>query len=208
MNIICVQTGAFLVNTYLCHDEASKETVIIDPGGSYRKIQDIVDEYGLVPKAVLLTHGHFDHIGALEQLREAFNVTVYIHTEDADMLTDSKRNLSAYLFSKQTICTPPDKTLKDGQKLKLCGLDFSVLHTPGHSPGSIIFMCQDLAFTGDTLFNRSVGRTDLYGCDAAAMNASLAKIKRQVPKNFQLFPGHGPETIMAAELKENIYLNQ
>lgn len=208
MNIICVQTGGFLVNTYLCHDEARKETVIIDPGGSYRKIKDVVDEYGLVPKAVLLTHGHFDHIGALEQVRADFDVTVYIHVDDADMLTDSKKNLSAYLFSKQIVCSPTDEMLQDGQKLALYDMNFEVLSTPGHSPGSVVYLCKGLTFTGDTLFYRSIGRTDFYGCDAAAMNASLAKLKQAIPKEDQLFPGHGQETTMAEELKNNMYLNQ
>ncbi|MEX1307501.1 MAG: MBL fold metallo-hydrolase, partial [Eubacteriales bacterium] len=198
----------FLVNTYLCHDEARKETVIIDPGGSYRKIKDVVDEYGLVPKAVLLTHGHFDHIGALEQVRADFDVTVYIHVDDADMLTDSKKNLSAYLFSKQIVCSPTDEMLQDGQKLALYDMNFEVLSTPGHSPGSVVYLCKGLTFTGDTLFYRSIGRTDFYGCDAAAMNASLAKLKQAIPKEDQLFPGHGQETTMAEELKNNMYLNQ
>ncbi len=208
MNIICVQTGEYLVNTYLCHDEGGKDTVIIDPGGSYQKIKGVLEQYGLLPKAVLLTHGHFDHIGALTQIREDYDVTVYIHEADAEMLPESKKNLSAYLFSKLVECTPADETLTDRQELMLCGLRFTVLHTSGHSPGSVIYLCDGLAFTGDTLFYRSIGRTDFYGCDAAAMNVSLAKLKKAIPKEYKLFPGHGPESEMEAELKDNIYLNQ
>jgi len=208
MNIICVQTGDLFVNTYICHAEEKKETIIIDPGGSYQKIVNVLDEYGLVPQAVLLTHGHFDHIGALAQIRQAYDVTVYMHTADADMLTDSQRNLSAYLYGKMITCAPTDKTLEDGQTLSVCGLDFTVLHTPGHSPGSVIYLADKVAFTGDTLFKRAIGRTDFLGCSPKAMKASLVKIKQQIPSGVHLFPGHGEDSIMADELKENIYLNQ
>ena len=179
MNIICVQTGDLMVNTYICHDEASKETVIIDPGGSYKKIKKVLDEYALLPKAVILTHGHFDHIGALKEIRDDYDVKVYIHQADAEMLTDSQKNLSAYLYYIQVAGAGADDTLADGQILETCGLNLTVLHTPGHSPGSVVLLSDGLAFTGDTLFYRSVGRTDFYGCDAAAMKASLEKIKKR-----------------------------
>ncbi len=208
MNIICIQTGDLMVNTYLCHNETSKETVIIDPGGSYHKIKHVLDEYGLEPKAVLLTHGHFDHIGAMEQIRESYDVTVFVHSADAGMLTDSTANMSTFFYSKAVMCTPPDQTLEDGQELMLCGMSFKVLHTPGHSPGSVIYLAEGLAFTGDTLFCRSVGRTDFLGCDPAAMNASLERIKKMIPRETKLFPGHGSESTMTEELEENIYLNQ
>ena len=149
----------------------------------------------------------FDHIGALKEIRDDYDVKVYIHQADAEMLTDSQKNLSAYLYYIQVAGAGADDTLADGQILETCGLNLTVLHTPGHSPGSVVLLSDGLAFTGDTLFYRSVGRTDFYGCDAAAMKASLEKIKKAIPSNYQLFPGHGQQSVMADELKENIYLN-
>jgi len=108
MNIITIQTGEFLVNTYVVHDKSSKECIIIDPGGSFLKIKGILAEYGLVPKAVFLTHGHFDHIGAVSSLKEEFDVKVYIHKSDADMLIDGKKNLSIFLYRKDIFCGEAD----------------------------------------------------------------------------------------------------
>jgi len=207
MNIITIQTGELYVNTYVVHDETGKECIIIDPGGSFLKIKRIIDEYRLIPKAILLTHGHFDHIGAVEKLNSEYDAPVYIHRLDADMLIDSKKNLSAFLFKQETSSKAADFLLEDNQKLDISGIDITVLHTPGHSPGGVVFLIDGVAFTGDTLFKMSIGRADFIGCDSALLDQSLKLLKKDIPKDYKIFPGHGVESTFEDELKSNPYLD-
>jgi len=205
MNVITIQTGDFLVNTYLIHQETSKDCIIIDPGGSFNKIVRIAEEYGLLPNAVLLTHGHFDHFGALKQVVDKYSAKVYIHAYDADMLIKAEKNLSAF-FGKEVVCDSADFLLRDNQELEICGIKTKVLHTPGHSPGGVTFLMDGVAFTGDTLFNMSIGRTDFLGCDMALMRKSLDRLKKEIPKDYKIFSGHGNESTFEYELENNPYL--
>ena len=146
MNSIVLQTGELLVNTYILHNEDSKETVIIDPGGSYHKIKRTLDEYSLLPKAVLLTHGHFDHIGAVKELKEDYGVDVYIHPDDKDLLINPEKNLSAFFYWAPVESIPADRLFEDGEMLAIAGMSFKVIHTPGHSMGSVVFLADQAAF--------------------------------------------------------------
>jgi hydroxyacylglutathione hydrolase len=208
MNMLMVQTGDLLVNTFIVHAENSKETVIIDPGGSPKKIKELVDKYELEPKAILLTHGHFDHIGAINALKEMFKLEVYIHEDDANMLIDENLNLSVFASNAAYTTEEADVKFKDGDKLSVCGITFDVLHTPGHTPGSSIFVVdRAVAFAGDTIFKRSIGRTDLPGGDMAVMQQSLSRLKTALNPKTQVFPGHGEHTVFEDELTGNPFLN-
>jgi len=205
--MITIQTGDLFVNTYILHEENSKECVIIDPGGSFAKIDGIIEQYEYVPKYILLTHGHFDHIGAVAQIKEKYGVEVVIHKDGADMLTDSKKNLSAYLFKQEIVCGCADMEF-DEEVIELCGMKIQTVHTPGHSPGSCVFLTGGVAFTGDTLFNMSIGRADFFGCDADQLAASLEKLKRVIPSDCKIFPGHGTDSDFGYELENNPYLKR
>ena len=206
MNVMVVQTGSLQVNTYILHNETSKEAVIIDPGGNPGKIKRTLEEYGLTPKAVLLTHGHFDHIGAVKQMQEAYNPKVYIHEDDAELLTNPEMNLSAFFNGVPVTCNPADEMLHDGQVFEEAGMTFTVYHTPGHSMGSAVFLTEHAAFTGDTLFRMSIGRVDFSGSDDEKMKVSLQRLKDIIPGTHHIFPGHGEKSTFEYELSHNPYL--
>jgi len=206
MNMIKIQTGDLFVNTYILHDENNKECIIMDPGGSFKKIDQIISKYDLVPKYILLTHGHFDHIGAVSKIKEKYEAKVAIHKDDAVMLVDAKKNLSAFLNNTQVECDAAD-ILFDEEIIDLVGIKVQTIHTPGHSPGGCVFLAGGAAFTGDTLFNMSIGRADFYGCDEKRLKESLKKIKKIIPREYKIFPGHGVESEFGYECDNNPYLN-
>ena len=156
MKIIPLHTGELSVNTFIVFDENSHQAAVIDPGGSLDKILSAVQKNALNVSHILLTHGHFDHIGAVKGLQEATGAKVYIHSQEADMPRDPVKNLS--FFSGEDI--PPfkaDVLLEDKDIITVGGMCFEVLHTPGHSPGSVCYIVEDSMFCGDTLFYMSVG---------------------------------------------------
>ncbi len=209
MNIITFPTGIYGVNTYLIENSATHETIMIDPGGSFDLIQKMLDDNKLKLKHVLLTHGHFDHIGALEQVRSYYGVDVYAHAECSKTIFDPLLNLSVYdgiAMDGQVKCEPVDHTLADGQECELCGLKFKAIHAPGHSRGSMVYVVGRCAFTGDVLFKMSIGRTDFLGSDANAMHDSLVKLKGMLTSDMQILPGHGEESYMSKELESNPFL--
>ena len=209
MNIITFPTGIYGANTYLIENSETHETIMIDPGGSFDLIQKMLSEHNLKLKHVLLTHGHFDHIGALEQVRNYYGVDVYAHAECSKTIFDPLLNLSAYGNSPigdQIKCEPVEHTLSEGQEFELCGLKFKAIHAPGHSRGSMVYVVGRCAFTGDVLFKMSIGRTDFLGSDANDMHNSLIKLKGMLTSDMQILPGHGEESYMSKELDSNPFL--
>lgn len=157
--------------------------------------------------AILLTHGHFDHITAVDALRQAVpGVPVYIHAADASMLTDGTRNASALFFGTADVYAPADRLLQDGDSIRLGDEVLSVLHTPGHSPGSVCYLntADGTLFTGDTLFAFGIGRCDLWGGDSAAMRQSLRRLG-SLPRTLRIFPGHGETAVLGAALDRALY---
>lgn len=186
--------GAYQVNCYIIHDEKSTSCCVIDPGYEADTILDKLSELGLTLEAILLTHGHFDHVGAVRDLAADTACQVYICAEDLALPT----NLTAgKLYYTQTYA--------EGSQLNLAGLEISVLHTPGHTPGSVCLLIGDTLFSGDTLFAGSCGRTDLPGGSWADMQASLKRLS-QIEANLWVLPGHGESTMLASEKKYNPYL--
>jgi glyoxylase-like metal-dependent hydrolase (beta-lactamase superfamily II) len=207
--------GAFAANCYLVAPAPGEECVIIDPGqDAERGIEDLLDRFKLKPIAVLLTHGHIDHMWSVAPVCGAKGVPAYVHPDDRDLLSDPGKGLS--LMAKQqfmggmTFSEPDDvRALEDGAIVPLAGLDFTIGHTPGHTPGSVTFRSGaddlDALFTGDLLFAGSIGRTDLPGGDHQQILHSLARTLT-LPDETIVLPGHGPQTTIGAERQTNPFL--
>ena len=187
--------GPAAENCYFVWLEGRTDALVIDPGDDGDRILDRILEKSLTPGAVLLTHGHFDHTGGLS----AFSgVPVYLHPEDQPILNDPELN-AGFLAGDHR--SRPEETLpvREGDMLSLCGMSVSVLHTPGHTRGSVCYLVEDQAlFTGDTLFEAGYGRTDLYGGDEKTLFESLRRIL-SLEKDLPVYPGHGGATSVFRE---------
>ena len=211
MNIVTFPTGIYGANTYLIIGEPENECIIVDPGGSFDLIKEMVQKYNIVPKHILLTHGHFDHIGALNEVRNYYNADVYAHAECSKAIFDPLLNLSVYAGlsgEDQIKCEPVEHVLSDCEEINLCGLRIKAIHSPGHSKGSMVYIVEKCAFTGDVLFKMSIGRTDFLGSNAHAMGESLTRLKNMLPSETKILPGHGEESFMSYELENNPFLSK
>lgn len=186
--------GAYQTNCYIIHDEASRTCCVIDPGYTPDIVLDEVNALGLTVEAILLTHGHFDHVGGVKQIAAETGCDVYIHPDDLSM--------PPMMTAGQLYYT---KTYTEGTHLHLAGLDIDLIHTPGHTPGSVCLLVESTMFSGDTLFAGSCGRTDLPGGDWAAITKSLRRLAA-FETNYRVFPGHGESTTLAEEKRYNPYL--
>ena len=209
MKIDCFVLGAYQSNSYVLRlDETSTGCIIIDTGLDGFELVDFLRDNSLDPLAVILTHGHIDHIAALDLLRDQFpSVRVYIHEFDAPMLTGDSNNL-AIMLGKSFVTRAADVLLSDGDIVEVAGIKLSVLHTPGHTPGGICLYSKahEVAFVGDTLFAESIGRADFPGGDMAALIASIKDRLFKLPEQTKLYPGHGPATTIAHEKTHNPFL--
>ena len=207
--------GAFAANCYLVAPAPGEECVIIDPGqDAERGIEELLGRYRLKPIAVLLTHGHLDHMWSVAPVCGAKGVPAYVHPDDRDLLADPGKGMSLMmgqqLFGGMTFSEPDDvRELSDGGVVTVGALSFTVGHTPGHTPGSVTFRGQeddlDALFAGDLLFAGSIGRTDLPGGDHATILKSLAAVLT-LPDETIVLPGHGPQTTIGAERRGNPFL--
>ena len=194
LQVHALTLGAYQVNCYIIHDEKSTSCCVIDPGYEADTILDKLSELGLTLEAILLTHGHFDHVGAVRDIAADTGCQVYLCADDLCLPT----NLTAgKLYYTQTYA--------EGTRLHLAGLDITVLQTPGHTPGSVCLRIGDSLFSGDTLFAGSCGRTDLPGGSWTDMQNSLKRLS-QIEANLWVLPGHGESTMLASEKKYNPYL--
>jgi glyoxylase-like metal-dependent hydrolase (beta-lactamase superfamily II) len=202
MFIKTVVAGMMEANCYIVGDESTKEVFIIDPGGDYKKIKKIIDANGFVPKAVINTHGHGDHIGADGD----FDLPIWIHRLDADFLQDPSRNLSgAFGFLLKT--KPAERLLEEGDILNIGRYTLEVIHTPGHTPGSICLKGDSAIFTGDTLFCEGIGRTDFeYGSQDAIIRSIKDKLFI-LDDSYVVYPGHGPSTTIGNEKANNPFIS-
>ena len=182
--------GLYQVNCYVVHNADSDRCVVIDPGYSPEKIAAFLQEKGLKLEAILLTHGHFDHVGGVKELAE--DCKVYLHELECTM---PQALTAGPLYATDTYPA----------RFEIAGMEFTVLHTPGHTPGSVCLITGDAMFSGDTLFAGSCGRTDLPGGDWATIQTSLHRL-RDLPGDYRVFPGHGEETTLAQERQCNPYL--
>ena len=194
LKVHAMALGAYQTNCYIIHDEASKTCCVIDPGYDADFILNKLEDLGLTLEAVLLTHGHFDHVGAVKELAAETGCGVYIHPDDLSMPPMMTAGPLYYT-----------NTYTEGSILKLSGLEIAVLHTPGHTPGSVCLLVENTIFSGDTLFQGSCGRTDLPGGDWATITKSLKRLA-SLEGNFWVFSGHGGSTTLRDEKKYNPYM--
>ncbi|MBC7088233.1 MAG: MBL fold metallo-hydrolase [Tissierellales bacterium] len=205
MEVYNMETGIYGVNTYIVYSENNKECIIIDPSSDADKILSKIHDMELTPRYIVLTHGHGDHIGGVIPLKQKLNIPVLIHEDDSDMLYDPSLNLSKSMVYGP-ISIKPDKLLKDNDMIMLGDEKIKVIHTPGHTKGGICLFFDNNLISGDTLFKRSIGRTDLYGGNYENLIDSLLNKILALPKNTRVLPGHGPFTTIEDESKMNPYI--
>lgn len=198
--------GALRTNCYLMINEESKETLIVDPADGAEVIISKLSREGLKPTAVLLTHGHVDHIGAAETLRAHYGISIYAEESETELLGNPGANLSNMFGAP--ICLKSDVQLKDGEKLSLAGFEIQIFHTPGHTPGGCCyyFPAEKVLFSGDTLFCESVGRSDFPGGSQRTLVESVRRLLEVLPEDTRVFPGHECETDIAHEKRWNPYV--
>lgn len=197
----------FMTNCFILCDEASKEAVIIDPGGEGRKILGEVEKMGATVKAVIITHAHVDHIGALKDIKDALGPDIMLHKAELPVLKTASR--MGRLFGISIADPPePDRFLAEGDKVSCGDTTLSVLETPGHSPGGISLVTSDgkYCFAGDSLFAGSIGRTDLPGGDYCTLIESIKTKLIPLGDDVKVFTGHGPATAIGIERRHNPFL--
>lgn len=205
MLVEVLPVGPLQANCYLVADDATRRGLIIDPGDEAERILARLRRLDLTPEAIVATHGHFDHIGAVRAVREATGVPFLALREEREMLGAAP--VRAQIFGFFVDPPPPaDRWLHDGESVTAGGLTFRVAHAPGHSPGHLILVGEGAAFVGDVIFAGSVGRTDLPGGDGAQLFASIARHVLPLPDESVLYPGHGPITSVGRERATNPFV--
>ncbi|HOW43655.1 MAG TPA: MBL fold metallo-hydrolase [Candidatus Aminicenantes bacterium] len=204
MAYLSLAVGELDTNCYLVYDEAGRQCLVVDPGDEAERIAARIEAEHLLPQAVVLTHGHPDHLGAAAALMARYRIPLWLHAADeAGMRSEPGRGLAA-IFGVGPL-PAAGRLLADGDRVAAGDLELAVIHSPGHSPGSILLFGGGLLFSGDTLFQGDVGRTDLPGGSEEELRRSLERI-RLLPPATRVLPGHGPESLLERELSENPYL--
>ena len=194
VTVYTLPLGAYQTNCYVVHEEKETRCIVIDPGYEAAAILSFLEKKGLSLETVLLTHGHFDHVGAVRDLVALTDCDVYLHPADTAMPPQMTAGPLYYTHS-----------LQGNETLSLCGMQVGVFHTPGHTPGSVCFQIGSLLFTGDTLFAGSCGRTDLPGGSRETITCSL-RFLRSLNAPYDVFPGHGETTTLEREKTLNPYM--
>ena len=208
MKVELFVTGIISTNCYVAVNEETKQAVVIDPALASMRMMNQIREEGLKIEAILLTHGHFDHIMGIDGFLKEYQVPVYVHEDDLPMMEDPQWNQSSiytrgYTFSGAV-------PVKDGQVLSYAGYDFQVLHTPGHTPGGCCYYVasEHVLFSGDTLFQRSVGRTDFEGSSTSALIRGIREKLMTLPDDTHVYPGHMGETMIGYERENNPFIQE
>lgn len=200
-----IVVGSYMVNCYLTGDSDTKEIIIIDPGFSANKIIDTIEEKSLIPVGIVLTHGHGDHIGAVEELISKYKVPLYVNKFDDELILGGSSSFTKMMFGK-AIVLKADKYLNEGDMLAVGKMEYEVLHTPGHTKGGICLVCENVIFTGDTLFRGSIGRTDFPGGSYEEIINSIKTKLLKYPDETKLYPGHNESSTIEYEKKNNPFL--
>ncbi len=204
--VACLTVGAFEENCYIYACPQTREAVIIDPGDEAERIIEAVHEHELIPKYILNTHGHIDHIAAIDEVSEVFPVPLAIHPADVPMYTD-ERNALLYGRPAPAVKRKPDILLQEGDRITFGTLTLEVVHTPGHSLGSVSLVSTPYCvFSGDTLFYRGIGRTDLPGGSYQQIEQSIRQKLYTLEDDLVVFPGHGQPTTIVEEKFENPFV--
>ena len=196
--------GAFQENCYLVRTDGAEKALLIDPGDEAERLQAAMSELGVEPEAILLTHTHIDHIGAVAPIARATGVPVYCPRAELTILAQPDRFFPAAWGSVEA--WEADQPLDGGERLQLAGLDIDVVPTPGHSPGHVTYVIGGALFSGDVLFQNSIGRTDLPGADHATLMASIAGLLERFDDDTTVHPGHMGLTTLGRERASNPFL--
>ena len=201
-----ITLGVCATNTYFIYKEGEKKAVLVDPADQGELICSKLDEQGIEVGAIILTHGHFDHIWGVEAVKERTEAKIYASEDEGNLLKDSKLNCSLGCGRACTI--EPDVWLKDEETVSLCGIDIKMLKTPGHTEGSCCYYVEEAGFlvSGDTLFCESVGRTDLPTGSMSAIVRSIKEKLMPLSDNIKVYPGHGGSTTIGYERDNNPFL--
>ena len=205
MKVIRIPAGIYAANCYIIYSETTKDGIIVDPGGDADIILKTIEENNLNVIHIVLTHGHGDHIGGVIDLLNVLKVSLLVHEDDVKMISDSKMNLSN-IMPIGAVELNPDKVLKHGDIIKFGDLEAEIIHTPGHTLGGICIKIEDNLITGDTLFQGSIGRTDLEGGDYDTIIRSIKENLLLLPDNTIVWPGHGVQTTIGNEKRNNPFL--
>ncbi len=200
--------GALQTNCYVVANEHDS-CLIFDPGGEPEKLIEFVENKNLHPVGIVLTHAHFDHIGAVDGVREHYSIPVHVHEKEASWLDNPALNGSSFFLAGEITAGQADVLISGPKQMELEGFSFEVMETPGHSPGSITCYFKDggFAVVGDTLFQGSIGRTDLPGGNHSELIENIHGKLLVLPEEAMVLPGHGPVTTIGREMISNPFLN-
>lgn len=200
MQIKRIPAGVYAANCYILMDEDTKESAVIDPGGDANNLIKAIKDMNAKVKYILLTHGHADHTGAVIQLKNEFNSPIYINEQDYQLIKNG-----AYMYGD--IVENVDQYINEGDVFSLGNTQVKSILTPGHTPGGVCFLVDDMIFTGDTLFEGSIGRTDFDGGNFETIIKSIKDKLMTLPENIVVFPGHGSESNIGKEKNHNPFLS-
>src|SRR5512142_294733 len=206
MKIIQIPNGAFLENCYLVVDEDAGECAIVDPGEEAGLIQHKVGQTGARPVGIWITHAHIDHVLGVTRVRAETGAPIYLHPADRPLYDHVPEQAAAFGFAPVPRLPPPDRSWIPGESVRVGGLTFDVRHTPGHSPGSVSLAGEGVVFSGDVLFQGSIGRTDLPGGDLTTLLAGIERELLVLPDSTIVYSGHGPTTTIGVERGTNAFL--
>jgi hydroxyacylglutathione hydrolase len=193
-------------NCFMIADEETAECLVTDPGDEPDRILDLIKENNFKVQYILCTHAHFDHVGALPEVKEGTGAKIVLHSDDLVIYRNAPEYAKSWGFEIDPL-PEPDMLVSEGDVLRLGDLEFRVLHTPGHSPGGICIYGEGILITGDTLFAGSVGRTDLYGGDVKKLKTSFKRLMC-LPDETRVLPGHGPESTISRERTGNFFSHE
>lgn len=197
--------GPFQSNCYVARAPDGPRAVVVDPGDEADRIESVLEDWGAELEAILLTHAHLDHVGAVAPLKERHDIPVHLHPDDLPLYRQAPQQAAAFGFRAATP-PDPDRRLAHGDRLEVAGLSLDVRHAPGHSPGGVVLVGDGYAFVGDCVFAGSIGRTDLPGGDSATLLRSIHEQILTLSEETVLLSGHGPETTVGREATSNPFL--
>ena len=200
-----IVTGPFKENSYFFWYNNSRDTILIDPGDDYNLICNQIDKNNLIPVAIINTHAHLDHIGAVSKLKQIYGIPFYLH-EDEALILDTYKDTCDFFGIEEREKPEVDIWLKDDREILINNFKIKLFHTPGHTPGGICIKVDNHLFVGDTIFHGSVGRTDLTGGSWEKLESSLINLVKSMDPDIILHSGHGPETTLVNEIEKNPFL--
>jgi len=202
LRVYVMEVGPLAENAYIVEHVATRKGVVVDPGDEGEEILSRIAERGITLDKILLTHGHFDHVGAVRTLRDRTGARVHVHAEEVGRMRTANRQGGMFGLSVENP-PAPDVLVREGDVVVLGDQEFRVLHTPGHTPGHVTFLTGEMAFVGDLIFAGSIGRTDLPGGSFDDLIRAVREKIFTLPDRTVLFPGHGPATTVGEEKRSN-----